>query len=97
MPTIVVCPLLGAMIEAEPPRGSGLSPLFKFRSGGHKAHHTVLADDEDHWEDQRGKSLGRVTAFEADTPMRRLRATAPSWPEAKGFTNRPDIRSQSQP
>jgi hypothetical protein len=29
--------------------------------------------------------------------MRHPRATAPSWPEAKGFTHRPDIRSQSQP
>jgi hypothetical protein len=57
----------------------------------------LLTDDEDHWEDQRGKSLSRVTAEKADYAMRRPRATAPSWPEAKGFTHRPDIRSQSQP
>jgi 4-oxalocrotonate tautomerase len=58
---------------------------------------SLLTDDEDLWEDQRGKSLSRLAALEADNPMRPPRATAPSWPEAKGFTNRPDIRSQSQP
>ena len=57
----------------------------------------ALTDDEDLWEDQRGKSLSRVAAFEAETPMRHPRATAASWPEARSFTNRPDIRSQSQP
>jgi hypothetical protein len=73
----------------------------RYRSNGRperpKPSTSLLTDDDDHWEDQRGKSLSRVAAFEAESAMSHPRATAPSWPEAKGFIHRPDIRSQSQP
>jgi transposase len=68
----------------------------RYRAAWNTPSTSLPTDDEDHWEDQRGKSLSSLAAFKADDPMRHPRATAPSWPEAKGFTHRPDIRSQSQ-